>query len=1320
MPNITLRNLGRDTLLTSKFLSALKLDNELGMLLTRIKADIITCLINQTLAAKIPQDDLFVQDVSHLFNQYAADLGLPEMQVISSNYVPRYDADTENQFKQNFAIHFTCNHVLQKIYDEIQVTIETILNDQNSNVPTKKQMIHDCLKHLGINMEVDLPTHLWHCMKYEIQIFIMHHLAKTENGYFNLHSLTTNRTACYGHLNSEYFLDYTRFRENILLSYVVRSDNKRYPLIAFMQAPLISIITENYFNSFEEYLTLLQEVPEEKRINILKKTRSIDTCPLIQTVVNKKAILNIIPHTQRSLLPGTFKILFTNTFSLDKLLSNKFFQSAEVGKVDVDFTLPDKPENLRTFLGSEAGTLYINGVSEIITKIISWAQANHPAVSISNLHHLIDMIKNYSGDNQKTNLKKFQLYYEGPNLLLGILNKLQDPPATKTEMEKRKEILKNVVDTFVVCEPGIHTNLVVAYVQMSGSINVMVMEVRRQIVEQITLEILCEHDYIDENNRGNEIHYVNSVINHYALDLGLNVIDDYFAIIFTERTRSELYHIVCTAIVPRIQESMTLAKVIEFICMQNLGSVLDKIANISMDNYVKVMESVRESLSIYGKDENFSDNHLVRTNWLTNGIIAESKDMIQTQLLTTILIRLINSGFVNEKHFTRKMVGDICLIIPNDNYHLALVLSADGKYQGLHSYLLKKLFQTPLAEIESAKLEVLEDLNKANEEYFSISQETPVDKKALQKAKEVVSLAMNNVNVIEVEAATEIETFDQTKVNQEQEVSALFANLFHEFMGLFPTPDDIKKLRIIYKCMPLPLRTIFIDKTFSSTFNTVRRNEPVEIDFTTLDDRLRELPESQHAMLLTEQAQTLLIAKLVLQPMSFHALTMRSLGITSPLFHTFIINYINSDFQNLLNYLRTFKINQTPMLNYLDKVDFHGPDMKERLRSLALEYVLLLLCHAPKSQLIHIITLIYNPSEMLSDYDVLKSVAFIKFLQKHLIVKVTNDDELLQILSAISAYTVQTAFQRTRILGYGLIAMLNLMTNKPKSLNRMLDLIGNKLLIDILEFDTQGLNHFNSLHVGPKITSHILGKLTIYKLCELCWMRFDYSFNLANNKRPAIKVVINNIKTIMMSISEKSQSEFIDKMFTYSSIHSFLKKEYLPEMDQLPALFKLALIEELILLEDEGAVEPGTLGAFIARFPEVFQAHKLKSYHKLAKKFDEKIDEQMLILQNRATPDTAISENKGSKIAVLMEVKNATKEFFLNSAQEGSFQKFVDTINGLKDKSEKITHVGYFNSLFKTYSFTTRILNDFIQAAYHILPPVIIVEEVHPPRQLMA
>ena len=313
--------------------------------------------------------------------------------------------------------------------------------------------------------------------------------------------METTRQEFYNVGVTQAFVNYTRFPENLLLSYVVSESGSRYAFISFIQSPIKSFDFENYCHSFDELFMLLQQIHEDKLVGILNRAADIENGRLIETDVQKKAIIRITPHTQRSRLPGVFKSLLTNAFTLDELFSNNFFQAADVDMVAADFVLPDKPENLRTFLESDAGTVYKNGVCSIIDKLIVWSQQNHPSVNINNLRHLMTQIKSYNSDTENKNLKKFRFYYDGPSLLLGMLYKLEDK-VTKTEMEKRKEILKNVVDTFVVCEPGIHTNLVFAYAQMSGSTIVMMMEVRRQIVEQISLEILREQGYIDEYNRG--------------------------------------------------------------------------------------------------------------------------------------------------------------------------------------------------------------------------------------------------------------------------------------------------------------------------------------------------------------------------------------------------------------------------------------------------------------------------------------------------------------------------------------------------------------------------------------------------------------------------------------------------------------------------------------------------------------------------------------------------------------------------------------------------------------------------------------------------
>ena len=801
---------------------------------------------------------------------------------------------------------------------------------------------------------------------------------------------------------------------------------------------------------------------------------------------------------------------------------------------------------------------------------------------------------------------------------------------------------------------------------------------------------------------GGEIHFVNSVINHYALDLGLNVVDDYFAITFAKSAVSELYNIICNSIAPRIQQALTLPKVIEYICTQNFGNVLNKINSINNENYVNVMELIRESLDIYGKDENFSDNYFMRLNWLTNGTVAESKEMIQAQLATTIMMRLINSGFINKKQLTSKTVGDITYIIPKENYHLAIVILPDGKYQGFNSYLLKKLFQTPLAEIKSAQLEVLEDLNNANKEYLLISQQLPDDKIALQKGKELISLAMQTIVDINTEAAIEIERYEEVRIEQEQQVSTLFANLFREFFGLFPTTGDINKLRDIYQSMPSHPRHIFINDTFSSTFTRIREFDAEQINFVTLDDRLRELPESEHNEFLNETAMRIIAARLVCEPEKFNALTMRSPGITSPYFHTKFKNYINSNPQHFLNYLKTFKTNQTPVLNYLDTVDFNGPAVVSMISTLGMfnyHCFLLLMCHAPESQLNHIITTVYNHLKT-DRYDFI----FLKFIKEHLIMRVANDNKLSRIISQIGAAELQTALVQSKFDRSNLLAIINPLSIKPKSLKCLLDLIGNDLIIKILKLDEQGFYSLANNSAPSQVLSDIFARLPIQYLLTRC---------LAIGKVPNPKIALNYMRVVLQNSSAERQEQLIKEFFKLALIYPFINADNFSLIAPLPDLFKLAILEELLLIDEDNVVEYGTLGAFMAYFPDIVRLHQFSEKLKLVFKFEKEIDKQMLILHNRQTlPDSAVSANKTSKIVVLTAVKNAINEFNMHSQEEDSFTKLLDIIIELKAKSEMITHVGYFNSIFKAYSFTTRILSDFLQAAQSLIPTVIIVEEV--------
>lgn len=315
----------------------------------------------------------------------------------------------------------------------------------------------------------------------------------------------------------------------------------------------------------------------------------------------------------------------TSAFFDEGILPDNIYQSAD----------------LHLFLKTEQGTKFCHKVRELVADLVAWC--NHEGITVN--YDSIDKFLSFFNPNKKQGTQPFHLYKNGIPLLAKIIQLLKNSDNHIANHTKRLVAI-NLVNDLGSCAPGAYTHIQNAYLQFPTSLNLIMANIKRQIIEQIIkIHILPEMSGITASM---EIHLINSFCNHLATELGiLTPVEDFFAP-DKEITKDEIPKLI--PLVYDISTNLIVDKI-----LLELEGTLDEFIEVIKKNgndcafnpqpYVNMLE---RALDRYGKDcwEGFKLPILFDQEKLLNDQYDISPD-IHSQLVLTILARLDNSNYLN-------------------------------------------------------------------------------------------------------------------------------------------------------------------------------------------------------------------------------------------------------------------------------------------------------------------------------------------------------------------------------------------------------------------------------------------------------------------------------------------------------------------------------------------------------------------------------------------------------------------------------------------------------------------------------------------------
>jgi hypothetical protein len=204
--------------------------------------------------------------------------------------------------------------------------------------------------------------------------------------------------------------------------------------------------------------------------------------------------------------------------------------------------------------------------------------------------------------------------------------------------DKQKRLLATLIKEgqLSVCAPGIFTNLENIHEQLQGD---LFASSKKDIANQLALEFikdkrLCLH-------KGNEIHYVNALLNYVANSMGITFVNDIHA---TQDIEPSLLEDFKNKITEKI-DSPFLLNIVVFILKEKFINVNNEQQYDALINYLDSLE----------KDEGFCEEFFYNRNE-SQIFHLKNDDKLDFKIRHTLLQRLINSENLSETAFKRTTV----------------------------------------------------------------------------------------------------------------------------------------------------------------------------------------------------------------------------------------------------------------------------------------------------------------------------------------------------------------------------------------------------------------------------------------------------------------------------------------------------------------------------------------------------------------------------------------------------------------------------------------------------------------------------------------
>lgn len=321
--------------------------------------------------------------------------------------------------------------------------------------------------------------------------------------------------------------------------------------------------------------------------------------------------------------------------------------------------LTDK-NDLEIFLNPDHS--YYKNVIALIMQLIDYANQNK--LSSQPLLNFIEKININNND-----ISFFALCSEGIPILARIVKLLHSETVSKNTVY---EAIKELIPGFSKCGAGLHTEIVDCYLKLNSNPSYELMHIRRTLSHQL-LSTLIRNDlsfYKDGLYQpGNEIHYINAILNYYSDELGIASIRDDYAMVALDEPKIAM---IIDQFKSMIQHTLSPAQVIEYI-LNHLA--WENLKNTNSGEETKLLANdLTNRLDFYGIDKLFSMENLFDEILMEDNVYKLNYDAIYT-LWLTVALRLDSSEWLSlgANSIEIKLDNQMLLLQPHQDIRFSYV-----------------------------------------------------------------------------------------------------------------------------------------------------------------------------------------------------------------------------------------------------------------------------------------------------------------------------------------------------------------------------------------------------------------------------------------------------------------------------------------------------------------------------------------------------------------------------------------------------------------------------------------------------------------------
>ena len=319
------------------------------------------------------------------------------------------------------------------------------------------------------------------------------------------------------------------------------------------------------------------------------------------------------------------------------------FEVPKQEEVKVEVAVPKYPEKLKEFIESESWAPYSAALSKEFNELKEWIAEHNLIVNIDNINNLSTRLITYTGNDVIVNRDRITIYRDGIPLLMRLNHALrasslgEEKEINQLDREQRQDVVRELVNVdFLRCEAAIVDYLGFACMQLSRNAGDAHMQIRCERARQLITEKIRESGIINNTNIGQETHYVTSILNYYAPDLGIPMSEDVHANILI--LNSQLYYIAQWVVREPLLKALSYINYLHYIMEHRLKDFMTMLQGATLDNITSKSDNFDFSIKLFGSDKEFMWDQLVEEK--DDGLSVEPPRRIEQFVMVSLSRRM--------------------------------------------------------------------------------------------------------------------------------------------------------------------------------------------------------------------------------------------------------------------------------------------------------------------------------------------------------------------------------------------------------------------------------------------------------------------------------------------------------------------------------------------------------------------------------------------------------------------------------------------------------------------------------------------------------